>query len=74
VSSEKTETPSKVIIEKSKDISSNSPLLNIIYNILILINTEENPEYILSYIKSLNYIMEKTNTEIQNWIKVNLNV
>jgi hypothetical protein len=71
---DKTETPSKVIIEKSKDISSNSPLLNIIYNILILINTEENPEYILSYIKSLNYIMEKTNTEIQNWIKVNLNV
>ena len=72
--SEKTETPSKVIIEKSKEIPSNSPLLNIIYNILILINTEENSEYILSYIKSLNYIMEKTNTEIQNWIKVNLNV
>jgi hypothetical protein len=72
--SDKTQIPSEIIIEKSKDIHSNSPLLNIIYNILILINTEENPEYISSYIKSLNYIMEKTNTEIQNWIKVNLNV
>jgi hypothetical protein len=54
---------------------SNTPLLlNIIYSILMLINNEENPEYISSYIKSLNYVMEKTNTEIQNWIKVNLNV
>ena len=53
----------------------NTPLLlNIIYSILMLINNEENPEYISSYIKSLNYVMEKTNTEIQNWIKVNLNV
>ena len=53
----------------------NTPLLlNIIYSILMLINNEENPEYISSYIKSLNYVMEKTNPEIQNWIKVNLNV
>ena len=53
----------------------NTPLLlNIIYSILMLINNEENPEYISSYIKSLDYVMEKTNREIQNWIKVNLNV
>lgn len=61
--------------EKPNMIERNSSLLlNIIYSILMLINNEENPEYIYSYIKSLNHIMDKTNTEIQNWIKVNLNV
>jgi hypothetical protein len=63
-------------IEKSNMIEQNNKplLLNIIYSILMLINNEENPEYISSYIKSLNYIMEKTNRDIQNWIKVNLNL
>lgn len=62
-------------VSNSNMIEQNTPLLlNIIYSILMLINNEENPEYISSYIKSLNYVMDKTNREIQNWIKVNLNV
>ena len=47
-------------------------LINIIYNTLVIVNKEENPEAIAQYIDGLNLFMSKNNKQIQNWIKVNL--
>ena len=49
-------------------------ILSIISNILLLINSEENLEIISNYINGFNQLMCKTNTQIQNWIKLNLQI
>ena len=47
-------------------------IINIIYNTLVIVDKEENPEAIAQYIDGLNLFMSKNNKQIQNWIKVNL--
>ena len=49
-------------------------ILSIIINILFLINSEENLEFVSSYANGFNQIMCKTNGLIQNWIKLNLQI
>lgn len=47
-----------------------TPLLQAIFNILILIN--KNPENYTSYIDSLNSLMKPTNEKITKWIRSNV--
>jgi hypothetical protein len=47
-------------------------LINVLYNMFILINNEETTDNIYNYIDGLNLIMDKNNKLIQNWIRVNL--
>ena len=49
-------------------------ILSIITNILLLINSEENLDFVFSYANGFNQIMYKTNGQIQNWIKLNLQI
>jgi hypothetical protein len=49
----------------------NIELLNIIYNFLLIVEKEENNDYIDNYINGLNIIMTKNNKKIHEWIKVN---
>ena len=49
-------------------------ILLIITNILLLINLEDNSEFDSSYTNGFNQIMCKTNGQIQNWIKLNLQI
>lgn len=49
-------------------------ILSIMENILKLMESEENAEYISSYTNGFNQIMNKTNGQIQNWIKLNLQI
>lgn len=49
-------------------------ILSIMENILKFVEQEENPEYISSYTGGFNQIMSKTNEQIQNWIKLNLQI
>lgn len=49
-------------------------ILSIIINILLLVNSEENLEFVSSYSNGFNQIMYKTNGQIQNWIKLNLQI
>jgi hypothetical protein len=50
----------------------NKNLINIIYNTLLIIKSEEKLEYINNYIDGLNLIMDKNNKMIHNWIRVHL--
>lgn len=50
----------------------NKNLINIIYNTLLIIKSEEKLEYINNYIDGLNLIMDKNNKTIHNWIRVHL--
>lgn len=47
-------------------------ILTIIYNILLLIQKEEDATVIISYIDGLNMITSRMNKMIREWIKVNL--
>lgn len=47
-------------------------LINIIYNTLLLVESEEDQEAIMQYIDAINLMMTKNNKQIHNWIKVNL--
>lgn len=47
-------------------------MLNIFYNILFLLNNEEDIIIVNNIINGLNLIMYKNNKQIQNWIKINL--
>ncbi len=49
-------------------------IINLIYSSLLLIEKEEDPVFVDNFIEGLNMIMSKNNKQIQNWIKVNLNV
>jgi len=49
-------------------------ILSIIINILLLVNSEEKLEFVSSYANGFNQIMYKTNGQIQNWIKLNLQI
>lgn len=59
------------VFENVIDLYSEN-LINIIYNTLVIVDKEENPEAIAQYIDGLNLFMSKNNKQIQNWIKVNL--
>ncbi len=61
------------VFEKIVTIYDNKILL-IMFNLLNLINHEEFPDYISSYTNGFNQIMNKTNDQIQNWIKLNLQI
>lgn len=50
----------------------NKNLINIIYNTLLIIKSEEKIEHINNYIDGLNLIMDKNNKMIHNWIRVHL--
>jgi hypothetical protein len=45
------------------------PLLNILYNMLIIIQEEANFDNITNYINGLTYIMKKMNNEAKDWIQ-----
>lgn len=60
----------EIFINITKLYSKN--LINIIYNTLLMINSEEKLEYINNYIDGLNLIMDKNNKLIHNWIRVHL--
>lgn len=47
-------------------------LLNMIYNVLLLINKEIDETNIVNFIDGLNLLMSKNNNLIQSWVKVNL--
>jgi hypothetical protein len=47
-------------------------ILTIIYNILLLVQKEEDSTVIIHYIDGLNMITSKMNKMINEWIKVNL--
>ncbi len=49
-------------------------IVNLIYSSLLLIEKEEDQIFIDNFIEGLNMIMSKNNKQIQNWVKVNLNV
>ena len=61
------------VFEKIVEIY-NDKILLIMCNILNLLNNEESAEYISSYTNGFNQIMCKTNVQIQNWIKLNLQI
>ncbi len=61
------------VFEKIVEIYDNKILI-IMVNLLNLINNEESPDYIFSYTNGFNQIMNKTNCQIQNWIKLNLQI
>jgi hypothetical protein len=46
----------------------NPELLNIIYNFLLIVQKEENNDYMDNYINGLNTIMTKNNKKIHDWI------
>lgn len=50
----------------------NKNLINIIYNSLLMINSEEKLENINNYIDGLNLIMSKNNKMVHEWIRVHL--
>jgi hypothetical protein len=58
------------VFEKIIEIH-NIELLNIIYNFLLIVEKEENNNYIDNYINGLNIIMTKNNKKIHEWIKIN---
>jgi hypothetical protein len=67
----------EIFINITKQYDKN--LVNVIYNIFILINDSQHPERnrcdtdtVYNYIDGLNLIMTKNNSLIQNWIRVNL--
>ena len=67
----------EIFINITKQYDKN--LVNVIYNIFILINDSQRPERngcdtdtVYNYIDGLNLIMTKNNSLIQNWIRVNL--
>jgi hypothetical protein len=49
-------------------------LISIIYNMMLILKNEENIDSIYTFITGLNYIMDKNNKKIQNWIKITLMV
>jgi hypothetical protein len=75
ISDDKVNTDDKINLDEVfEDVITtySANLINIIYNTLLLVEKEEDPEALMQYIDGLNLIMAKNNKQIQNWIKVNL--
>lgn len=52
----------------------NANLLNIIHNTLLIIECEDDESNYYNYISGLNLLMDKSNKQIQSWIKHNLSL
>ena len=52
----------------------NENLLNIIHNTLLIVDREDDDSNYYNYINGLNLLMEKSNKQIQSWIKNNLSL
>jgi len=75
ISDDKVNTDDKINLDEVFEeviTTYSANLINIIYNTLLLVEKEEDPEALMQYIDGLNLMMAKNNKQIQNWIKVNL--
>ena len=71
---EKKETVSMDQVFKNIVHIYNDNILRIVYNVLVLLEKENNQEHKQNYIDGLRLVLNPINNEIRNWIQENLSV